>query len=163
VLPLLAFDKGALGLFLPDDSGAVELARHLDRIVVGSFLLFGVTFVLSGVVRATGAVLPPLIILALALWGVRVPLAVLLQPRFGLDAVWWSFPASATAAMLMSLAYYRWGGWRRARMLPVDTDAVAVPAEVPAAVPSPVADVAPHAPPGPPDDDEDGLGNLATA
>jgi hypothetical protein len=44
--------------------------------------------------------------------------------------------------MAMSLAYYRWGRWREARMLP-STDAVAVPSEVPAQPPSPVADTSP--------------------
>ena len=48
-------------------------------------------------------------------------------------------------AMLMSLAYYRWGGWRKAHMLEPATPPVhevAVPAEVPATPPSPVADPA---------------------
>ncbi len=33
------------------------------------------SMVLYGVVRATGAVMPPLIMLAIALWGIRVPFA----------------------------------------------------------------------------------------
>jgi putative MATE family efflux protein len=119
VLPLILFDRWTLALFLPPGSTEVlELARHLNHIAVWSFLFFGVTFVISGVVRSTGAVLPPLIILALALWGIRVPFANLFLDRLGADAVWWSFPASSVSAMLMSLAYYRWGNWRKARMLP---------------------------------------------
>jgi hypothetical protein len=45
----------------------------------------------------------------------------------------------------MSLAYYRWGGWRKAHMLEpskLPVREVAVPAEVPATPPSPVADAA---------------------
>ena len=103
------------------------------------------TFVLSGVIRSTGAVIPPLLILAASLWGIRVPFAELLQPRLGADAIWWSFPVSAVAAMLLSLAYYRWGRWRQAHMLAPEKHSVhevAVPAEVPATPPSPVADPA---------------------
>ena len=74
-----------------------------------SFLFFGVVFVLAGIVRSTGAVVPPLIILGIALWGIRVPFAKLLQPVLGVDAIWWSFPVSAACAMAMQLAYYRWG------------------------------------------------------
>ena len=95
---------------------------------------------LAGVVRSTGAVVPPLIILGIALWGIRVPFADGLQPWLGVDAIWWSFPVSAFCAMVMQLAYFRWGNWRKARMLPVDPDEMAIPSEVPAQAPSPVAD-----------------------
>ncbi|WP_295958496.1 MATE family efflux transporter, partial [uncultured Xanthomonas sp.] len=143
IAPLILFDRWTLALFLPPHSAALEIARHLNHIAVWSFLFFGVTFVISGVVRATGAVVPPLLILALSLWGVRVPFAELLQPQLGVDAVWWSFPTSATCAMLLSLAYYRWGNWRTARMLaPSRPETVAHPAEVPVQPPAPVADVA---------------------
>lgn len=82
---------------------------------------------------------PPLIVLGVALWGVRVPFANLLQPRIGVDAMWWSFPVSAVVAMLLSIAYYRCGNWRAARLLPAEPGAVAAAAEVPAHAPSPVA------------------------
>ena len=118
--------------------------QHLNRIAVWSFLFFGVTFVVSGVVRSTGAVIPPLLILGFSLWGVRIPFANWLQPTLGADAIWWSFPVSAVVAMLLSLAYYRWGHWRQAKMLSNDPREVAVPAEVPAHPPSPVADRIPE-------------------
>ncbi len=145
IAPVVLFDHATLSLFLPDGSAALEHGRHLNHIAVWSFLFFGVTFVISGVVRATGAVVPPLLILGIALWGIRIPFAELLQPTLGVDAIWWSFPASALCAMLMSMAYYRWGNWRKARMLPAharatEPDAIAVPSEVPAQAPSPVAD-----------------------
>ena len=54
-------------------------------------------------------------------------------------------PVSSVCAVAMSLAYYRWGGWRKAHMLARhDPRAVAVPAEVPAQPPSPVADRVPE-------------------
>ena len=140
---------------MPDGSASFEIARHLNHIAVFSFLFFGVTFVISGVVRATGAVIPPLLILGSALWGVRVPFATFLQPVLGLDALWWSFPVSALCSMLASMAYYRWGGWRRAKMMaapervaaPVATQSIATPAEVPAHTPAPVADASPETEP----------------
>lgn len=143
IAPLILLDRYSFALFLPDGSGSMDIARHLNHIGVWSFLFFGVTFVVSGVVRATGAVIPPLVILAIALWGIRVPFAEMLQPAMGVDAVWWSFPVSAASAMVMSLAYYRWGRWRSAKMLPTDTREVAIPSEVPASTTAPVADPAP--------------------
>ncbi|MGQ4582190.1 MATE family efflux transporter [Lysobacter sp. F60174L2] len=140
IAPLILLDRFTLSMFMPAGSDALEIARHLNHIAVWSFLFFGVTFVVAGVVRSTGAVVPPLVILGLALWGVRVPFANWLQPQLGVDAIWWSFPVSAFVSMVLSLAYYRWGRWRQARMLPVDPDAIAIPSEVPAQAPSPVAD-----------------------
>ncbi len=140
IAPLILLDRYSLAMFMPAGSEALEIARHLNHIAVWSFLFFGVVFVLAGVVRSTGAVVPPLIILGIALWGIRVPFANWLQPILGVDAIWWSFPVSAFCAMAMQLAYYRWGRWRKARMLPVDPDEMAIPSEVPGQVPSPVAD-----------------------
>lgn len=139
ITPVIFFDHSTLSLFLPKGSVALGNARHLNHIAVWSFLFFGVTFVVSGVVRTTGAVIAPLLILGVSLWGIRIPLALLLQPRFGVDAIWWSFPASSICAMLMSMAYYKWGGWRRARMLSGSAP-VAVPSAVPSQVPPPVAE-----------------------
>ncbi|WP_363797626.1 MATE family efflux transporter [Lysobacter firmicutimachus] len=151
IAPLILFDRYTLALFLPEGSASFEIARHLNHISVWSFLFFGVSFVISGVVRATGAVIPPLLILGFALWGIRVPFATWLQPALGTDALWWSFPVSALCSMLMSIAYYRWGGWRKARMMaapervaaPVAARTIAAPAEVPAQPPAPVADACP--------------------
>ena len=140
IVLLVAFDAHTLALFLPVGSEALAAARHLNHIAVWSFLFFGVTFVIAGVVRATGAVIPPLLILGFALWAVRIPFASGLQPVLGVDAIWWSFPVSAAVSMVLSLAYYRWGRWRQARMLPCEPDEVAIPSEVPAHVTAPVAD-----------------------
>lgn len=137
---LILLGRFTLAMFMPPGSDALEIALHLNRIAVWSFLFFGVTFVVAGVVRSTGAVIPPLVILGIALWGIRVPFANWLQPALGVDAIWWSFPISAFVAMVLSLAYYRWGRWREAQMLPNTPEAVAVPSEVPAQPPSPVAD-----------------------
>lgn len=118
---VLAFERPVLALFLPQGSAALEPALHINRIVLGSFMLLGVSNVLAGVVRSTGAVLVPLTIMVAALWCVRLPLAWGLQPLLGIDALWWSFPLSALASMLLSLAYYRWGSWRQARLLDAAT------------------------------------------
>jgi putative MATE family efflux protein len=105
-----------LGLFLPADSEALGIAEHLNRVAAWSFIPLGVSMVLFGVVRATGAVLPPLVILAIALLGVRFPLAATLLDRFQADAIWWSFPISSLVAVILSVLYYKYGGWRALRM-----------------------------------------------
>ncbi|MHA6205761.1 MATE family efflux transporter [Dyella soli] len=114
---IYVFNYSALNLFLPNDGEALAQAQHLNGIAVWSFMFFGVTFVLFGVVRSTGAVLPPLVILFISMWLIRPPFAVLLAPHLGADSIWWSFPLGSLASMLMAMGYYRWGGWRKAHML----------------------------------------------
>ncbi|MGL4666903.1 MAG: MATE family efflux transporter [Saezia sp.] len=117
-LLIVFFDRWTLAMFLPSGSESWEIAQHLNHIAIWSFMFFGVNFVISAIVRSTGAVIPPLLILVLSLWGIRVPFAYLLLPSMGTDAIWWSFPASAACSMFMSAAYYRWGNWRQAKILP---------------------------------------------
>jgi Na+-driven multidrug efflux pump len=47
---------------------------------------------------------------------VRFPLAELFLGRYRIDAIWWSFPVSSVLSAILALAYYRYGGWRQARM-----------------------------------------------
>jgi putative MATE family efflux protein len=111
-------DRVALGLFLPSDSGAIEIAAHINLVAGWSFVLFGITIVLFGVVRATGAVTPPLVILFVSMLVVRVPFAYALQGALGADAIWWSFPLGSAVSTTLAVLYYRFGGWRRSRMAP---------------------------------------------
>lgn len=109
-----------LGLFLPTDSAAVDIAIHINQLVVWTFIPFGVTIVLFATVRATGDVWPPLIILTLSIVLVRIPFAYLLEPTWGQDAVWWSFAFGSAVALALSVAYYRAGRWKTARMMEDD-------------------------------------------
>ncbi len=106
------------GLFLPAGSGALAVASHMNRIVTCSFIFFGISVALFGVVRATGAVIAPLIVLTISMLAVRFPLAEFFLDRYHVDAVWWSFPISSALSSILALLYYRYGGWRSAHMLP---------------------------------------------
>ena len=69
----------------------------MNRIVSGSFIFFGISVALFGVVR--------------------FPLAQVLLERYHADAVWWSFPVSSVLSAILAALYYRYGGWRHAHML----------------------------------------------
>lgn len=110
-------DHAAFALFLGSNLEAIGIAQHIHLVVSWSLILFGASIVLSGVVRATGAVVPPLLILFFALWVVRIPLAYGLAPRWGMEALWWSFPIASIVSLILTAAYYRFGRWRSAHML----------------------------------------------
>ncbi|MET0385598.1 MAG: MATE family efflux transporter [Polyangiales bacterium] len=117
VLIVTLASHGAFGVFLGDHPDTIAVATHIHNCVSWSFVLFGVSFVLSSVMRATGAVLPPLFIIFIALWVVRIPFAHMLMPTLHADAIWWSFPLGSTVSVALTALYYRSGRWRRARLV----------------------------------------------
>lgn len=122
LIALLAwFDRPLLALFVGGDSGVLPLAQHIQLLATWSFLLFGVTMILFGTVRANGAVIGPLVILIIGLYPVRLGFALGAHDWLGADALWLSFPVSSFVNMALAIAFYLHGGWRKERMLgPID-------------------------------------------
>jgi putative MATE family efflux protein len=117
VVLLAIADKPALALFLGGDSPALPIARHIQLLATWSFLLFGIAMVLFATVRANGAVVAPLVILAIGLIPVRLGFAFLAQPWLGADALWISYPVSTVVNLGLAIAYYKRGSWKQARMV----------------------------------------------
>jgi len=109
-------DRPMLSLFLGGASPALPIARHIHLVASWSFLMFGVTMVIFATVRATGAVVAPLVILAIAMFPIRLGAVFALKPFMGIEALWWTQPLSSFASMVMALGYYRAGSWRKLRM-----------------------------------------------
>jgi putative MATE family efflux protein len=116
VVLLMLADTHAIGLFLGPNSPALPVAQHILMMVTWSFVMFGITLTLFGVVRANGAVWPAVFILVVTLIPFRIGIALLLRPVIGQDALWYAFPTSSFASMLLAIAYYRYGNWRNARI-----------------------------------------------
>jgi putative MATE family efflux protein len=106
-----------LYIFLPSHSPTIPLALHIDRTVLWAFVIFNATFALTGIVRSTGAVWPPLLILIVSMFLIRLPFAFFMIPHFGSEAIWWSFPLGTLTSSGLTALYYRYGGWRKVRML----------------------------------------------
>ncbi len=121
VLAVTLPDRLVLSLFLGQDDAAVDIARHINLLSSWSFSLLGVTMVLSAVPRANGATMAPLVIMTLSLVPGRLGVAYLLAPVLGSDALWWSFPAGSGIGLLLTALYYRYGGWRKVRLLAAPT------------------------------------------
>ena len=117
VVVALLFAHPLLALFTGGDGAVLRGAMHINLLSSWGFILFGVTMVLFGTVRANGAVWGPLAILFVAMFPVRLGAALLLRPVLGVDALWWSFPLGSGATMLGAALYYAHGGWRRGALL----------------------------------------------
>ncbi|MGX7896675.1 MATE family efflux transporter [Tsuneonella sp. HG222] len=109
---LILFDRPALGLFLGADSPAVDMARHIQFLASWNFVLFAPAMVYSATMRAGGAVWAPLVVLAVALYPVRLGFYWLTYDWLGADAIWWSFPVGAAAGFALSWWAYKYLPWR---------------------------------------------------
>ena len=101
---LLANDILALFIVNPHTVG---IAHSLLAITLWSYIIFGNTAVLSGMMRSSGTVLWPTVIQIFAIWGIEVPVAwYLSQGHFGLSGVWIAYPVAFSGALIMQSAYY---------------------------------------------------------
>jgi putative MATE family efflux protein len=94
-----------LGWFITDPS-TLQIAHGLLMITLWSYLLFGNSAVLSGVMRGSGTVLWPTINGIFAIWGVEVPAAYILMHYFGLKGVWLGYPISYCVVVTLQFCYY---------------------------------------------------------
>ncbi len=112
VLIVLA-DHPLLALFLGYGSPALPIAEHIQLVCTGSFVIMCVSMILSGTMRAYGAVIAPMVIMFIALYPARLGFYYLAFPHIGGDAVWWAYPAGSVVAAGLTVIYYRSGKWRR--------------------------------------------------
>ncbi|WP_243840864.1 MATE family efflux transporter [Novosphingobium sp. PhB55] len=111
---IVLLDRPLLALFLGGDSPAMPIARHIQLVCTASFVIVSITMILTGTMRAYGAVVAPLVIMFLGLYPGRLGFYWLAYPVIGSDAVWWSYPVGSALTVALTIGYYRWGKWRAA-------------------------------------------------
>lgn len=94
-----------MGWFIVD-SHTLESAHTLLMITLWSYLLFGNSAVISGVVRSSGVVFWPTVNGIFAIWGIEVPAAYILMHYFSLNGVWMGYPISFVVVVLLQYRYY---------------------------------------------------------
>lgn len=108
----IIFAKPLLWLFLDPESAAIPIAIHINHLVGWTYIVMGISMITSSVVRANGAVYPPLLLLFISMILVRVGFGLWLHPDYGANAIWFAFGMSAIASLIMGIGYYLYGNWR---------------------------------------------------
>jgi putative MATE family efflux protein len=112
IVIVYALSHEVLSLFITDPK-TLDMARDLLSITLWSYVIFGNTSVLSGMMRSSGSVLVPTTISILTIWCVEVPIAwVLSHGPLGLRGVWIAYPITFIVSLTLQSAYY-FGVWRR--------------------------------------------------
>ena len=96
------------------DAEVIEAGGRYLFIVGAFYLLFSTMFINNGVMRGAGDALIPMISTILALWVVRIPLAILFSGPLGMgaDGIWWAIPAGWLVGAVFSTLYYQSGKWK---------------------------------------------------
>lgn len=117
VVVILVFHEALLALFLSHNQAVIDAAWNMQLLASWSFMLFGCTMILFGVMRANGVVVAPLLILVFTLFAVRLGFYYAAYPRIGADALWLSFPAGSAVSLTLATLLYLQGGWRKATLM----------------------------------------------
>jgi putative MATE family efflux protein len=114
-----AFDYAILGAFLRD-AHTLAIAHSLLVITLWSYVIFGHSSVLSGVMRSSGAVLWPTLILIFSIAAIEVPVAYGLSQHtsLGLRGIWIAYPAAFIVRLFLLFAYYQ-GFWVKHELAPI--------------------------------------------
>ncbi|AXC50350.1 MATE family efflux transporter [Paracoccus suum] len=111
VVLVTLFSRSVVSLFITEPE-VVDLAQRLLHIVTWSALMFGAGTIFSGVMRASGTVLVPMLIGVGCVLLIELPTAITLSGVMGLHGIWWGYVAGFAGLMILQGAYYMLV-WRR--------------------------------------------------
>ncbi|HVY51716.1 MAG TPA: MATE family efflux transporter, partial [Devosia sp.] len=112
VLLAYIFSEQVVRLFITEPR-VVVLTETLLHIILWSVVMFGFAVILSGIMRASGDVLAPMLISLGTIVLVETPLALYLSTTpLGLDGIWAGYATSFCTMFLLQGAYYL-AVWRR--------------------------------------------------
>jgi putative MATE family efflux protein len=112
ILAAYIFSQTLVELFITEPR-VVEMTETLLHIVLWSVLMFGFAVILSGIMRASGDVLIPMLISLGTILIVETPLALYLSTTWlGLDGIWTGYATSFCTMFVLQGLYY-WFFWRK--------------------------------------------------
>jgi putative MATE family efflux protein len=119
VLLCYLFATDILGWFLTDLE-TLQVAHRLLMITLWSYLVFGGTSVITGIMRSSGTVFWPTVLSIFSIWAVEVPAAYILARKMGIDGIWVGYAVAFVAGFLLQYGYYRtfWREKRHGRLIP---------------------------------------------
>jgi putative MATE family efflux protein len=99
---------------LGNDVKVMDIGVTYMRIVGSCYVFLSIMFVANGIINGAGHTMITMILTFLSLWVIRVPLSWLLSKTYlGITGIWVGVSLGFVASMIVSLAYYYSGRWKR--------------------------------------------------
>jgi putative MATE family efflux protein len=105
--------------FVPEDPRVIAEGAVYIRIVAWSFGFIGLQFALTGVLRASGEMIPAMLIGLFSQWVLQIPLAYVLSRHLGMgaDGIWWSTPIANVVTAAIAAVWFARGTWKTRRLI----------------------------------------------
>ena len=81
----------------------------------GAYLAVARAWIAANEPERARTVLAPMLMTIFAIVAIEVPTALFLEPRIGVDGIWWAYPAAFCSMFVMQGAYYGLV-WRKKRV-----------------------------------------------
>lgn len=110
------FSERLVALFITEPE-VIDLTQSLLHIVLWAILPFGWGVVFSGMMRASGMVIAPMLLALAGILLIEIPGALWLsQTSLGLSGIWVAYACSFTGMMIMQAAWYQFV-WKRRKIV----------------------------------------------
>jgi putative MATE family efflux protein len=111
-----------VAFFVPNDPAVIAAGATYLRIMALSWGFLGAQFSMTGVLRASGNMVMTMMLTLVSQWVLQFPLAYVLSMHTSLHArgIWWAFPISNFLIVVITVAVYAKGDWKRKRLTTQD-------------------------------------------
>ncbi len=108
------FSRAVMALFITDPV-VLDLAQNLLHIVSWSSVMFGMSLVFSNAMRASGTAIAPMLLSLVAIAGIEVPAAFILDRHLGLQGIWIAYAMTFCVMCILQMSYYQLV-WKKQRI-----------------------------------------------
>jgi Na+-driven multidrug efflux pump len=99
---------------LGNDEAVMKIGMAYLRIVGSCYIFLAVMFISNGITNGSGHTMITMIFSLMSLWVIRVPFSWLLsKTSLGITGIWVAIALSFLVMMIVSLAYYSSGRWKK--------------------------------------------------
>jgi putative MATE family efflux protein len=105
-----------LNLFV-DNPKSISFGTLYLSTVCFFYPFLGINFILNGIIRGAGGMMQILLLNFISFWVLRYPLTAFFSKFVGEQGIAYGMGTSFIISALFAVAYYRWGQWRRIRIL----------------------------------------------
>lgn len=104
-------------IFNPEQE-LIDLASTFLKIQIASYMCNGLMMVMMNIMNAVGDTLIAFIIDLVTMWGIRVPLAILLPKigNLGVYGVRWALVADTVSSAIIFIIYFWSGRWKKKKI-----------------------------------------------